>query len=368
MLMHAMSGGTGHQRSTGPFLPADARAPGISIVIPTYSRPRQLRECLDAIRRLRYDRARFEVIVVDDGSPEPLDHVIAGVAGELAVTLVRQARAGPGAARNRGAALARGEYLAFLDDDCTPEPDWLERLACELRRDGRRLLGGGVANGLDGNVYSTASHCIAQFVYDYTRGPGAHERFFTANNVALRTTLFRQLGGFLISIPGATAEDKEFCDRWQMAGLQLTHVPDAVVSHRHHLAFHSFLHQHFKYGRGILAFRLLRRRRARQASLVPEPWRFYARLVMSPVHMLSGAQRWRTTVLVAVAQVATMAGAAYQALRWRTNRRMVPVRPATSTVGGGGTRRRSAGSDLSRQSTAVAPVRRRIKDARSSAT
>src|SRR5258705_2165999 len=100
-----------------------ADAPTVSIVVPTFARPAQLRRCLEGIARLEAGTSSFEVIVVDDGGPEPLDTLVASSADGLDIRLIRQPRGGPAAARNAGAALARGVFLAFIDDDCTPAPD-----------------------------------------------------------------------------------------------------------------------------------------------------------------------------------------------------------------------------------------------------
>lgn len=306
-------------------VPAGAGAPLVSIVIPTYARAAKLRACLDGVRRLRFDPARYEVIVVDDGSPEPLEAIAGDYRDALAIDVVRQPRSGPGAARNAGVAVARGRFLAFLDDDCTPSPDWLAVLVRELERDERRLLGGRVVNALSGNAYSVASESISEFVYDYNRTPAARERFFTSNNIAVAASLFRELGGFSSSIPAGTAEDKEFCDRWRARGLPLAHVPDAVVMHAHDLTFRRFLRQHFRYGRGILAFRLMRRARARAngvgRAIIPESLGFYARLVASPLRRRDRPRRWRSALLLVLAQAATISGAAWQLLRWPLDRR-----------------------------------------------
>jgi glycosyltransferase involved in cell wall biosynthesis len=292
-----------------------AHTPTVSIVVPTFARPAQLRRCLDGIARLEASTFSLEVVVVDDGGPHPLDTLIAPYANTLDVRLIRQARAGPAAARNAGVALARGVFLAFIDDDCTPAPDWLSAFVRELERDDRRLLGGRVENALTGNPYSTASEHISQFVYDYSRSGRALEPFFTANNIALAADLFRAVGGFATSIPSATAEDKEFCDRLRAHGFALAHVPSAVVHHAHDLTFARFLRQHFDYGRGILAFRLIRRRRAKSGFL-PEPLRFYTGLVLSPIHRPSSVGRWRLVALLVASQLATLAGALREALTW----------------------------------------------------
>ena len=305
-------------------------APTVSIVVPTFARPAQLRRCLDGIARLEAATFSFEVVVVDDGGPEPLDTLIESYADGLDIRLIRQSRAGPAAARNAGAALARGVFLAFMDDDCTPAPDWLSALVRELERDDRRLLGGRVENALIENPYSIASEHISRFVYEYNRTAGAREPFFTTNNIALAADLFRAVGGFETSIPSATAEDKEFCDRWVAHGLALTHVPSVVVHHAHELTCARFLRQHFNYGRGILAFRLIRRRRA-ESPFVPEPLKFYMDLVLSPVHRPSSVGRWRLTALVVASQLATLVGALREALTWPW---LIRAHDANRRVGG----------------------------------
>lgn len=302
------------------------RAPLISIVIPTFARPQRLRECLQGIAGLRAEDVTFEVVVVDDGSPHSLAPLVAEFASRLPVRFVEQERGGPGNARNAGAAVARGRYLAFLDDDCRPASDWLAVLVHELERNPSRLLGGRVENALIDNPYSEASEWIGQFVYEYNQSPSALEPFFTTNNIALSADLFRALGGFTTAIPSATAEDKDLCDRWRARGLTLSAVPAAIVYHAHDLSFRRFLRQHFNYGRGILAFRLLRRRRAPRTSrvphvngvrspIVPEPLRFYVGLVLSPVRARGTRRRWRLLTLLVVSQLATMAGAMREALR-----------------------------------------------------
>jgi GT2 family glycosyltransferase len=246
------------------------------------------------------------------------------------VRLVTQSRGGPAAARNSGAAVARGRFLAFIDDDCVPAPDWLTVLADEMSRDGRRLLGGRVENALADNPYADASEAIGQFVYEHGMTAATKERFFTTNNFAVPLDLFRSLGGFDPAIPSATAEDKEFCDRWRARGLPLAAVPAAVVYHSHDLTFTRFLRQHFNYGRGILSFRLERRKRT-PGHLVPEPVGFYIRLVLVPARARGVRRRWRRLLLLIASQLATAAGAAYQALSFPRRRRATLARRRTPT-------------------------------------
>lgn len=87
--------------------------PTFSIIIPTYNRQAFLKAALDSV--WQQTSTDFEVIVVDDGSVDGTREYLDSLGGRI-VTL-SQRNQGPGAARNNGTQLARGEYLAFLDSD-----------------------------------------------------------------------------------------------------------------------------------------------------------------------------------------------------------------------------------------------------------
>jgi glycosyltransferase involved in cell wall biosynthesis len=138
--------------------------PSISIVIPTYSRPKQLAVCLQSLLLLDYPRDRLEVIVVDDGGEPPLDAVVAPFRSALTLSLLRQPNAGPAAARNTGAERAGGEFIAFTDDDCLPEPGWLQEMAHALSTERECMVGGTTVNAAP-NLYATTSQLIVDVVY-----------------------------------------------------------------------------------------------------------------------------------------------------------------------------------------------------------
>jgi GT2 family glycosyltransferase len=294
----------------------------ISIVIPTYARPERLRGCLRGIESLDFPRDQFEVIVVDDGGREPAAGVVAEFANRFPIRLITQARGGPASARNAGAAVAGGRFIAFVDDDCVPMSGWLTALARELERHSDRLLAGPVVNALPDNSFSAATQLICTFVAEYYATGRGRERFFTTNNLALSAARFRELGGFDPSIRGATAEDKDFCDRWQARGYELGWVPGATVHHLHELNLWSFIRQHYNYGRGILSFRLKRRRRA-ASRIVPEAPSFYGKLILHPLRS-GGQRRWRMVFLLILSQLALAVGAANAALADRAWRQRGP--------------------------------------------
>ena len=104
----------------GPVI--DFPLPFFSVVVPTYRRPGQLAACLGALSRLDYPRDRFEVIVVNDGSPAPPQGEVEGFRDRLDVQLLRQAHAGPAAARNAGVTRARGHSWLLRTTTARPLP------------------------------------------------------------------------------------------------------------------------------------------------------------------------------------------------------------------------------------------------------
>src|SRR5215218_3851521 len=167
-----------------------------SVVVATHNRPRQVAECLAALADLDYPRDRFEVIVVDDGSPTTLDPVVAPYHDRLDLTLVRRERGGLGEAGNTGAVCAKGTFLAFIDDDCVVSPDWLQALGTRFNAAPDQLVGGRTLNGLPGNPYSSATQLLMDYLYAYHNANPADARFFATNNLALPAARFRQIGGF----------------------------------------------------------------------------------------------------------------------------------------------------------------------------
>lgn len=294
-------------------------APELTVVVPTRGRFAQLRNCLEGICAQDVDPHRFEVVIVDDASPQPLASLIECYRDRLAVRLIVQERSvGPAAARNAGVEIARGRLLAFIDDDCVPSPHWLSALMRELSRHPDSLLGGYVENGLPDNPYSTASQQISTYVRRYYEAEHGNEKFFPTNNLALSAERFRELGGFVTSIPSHTAEDKEFSDRWRARNYPMAYVPDAVVRHSHELSWRTFVRQHFSYGRGIFIFRQIRRRRG-PSRLIPERLGFYWNLVVHPLRAKREASAWQQAGLIVVAQMATVAGAMWAATRESPN-------------------------------------------------
>ena len=113
--------------------PTVGSAGTISVVVTTHNRAELVLETLASI--LAQSRPPLEVIVVDDGSTDATPQSLAPLAASGRIRYVRQANAGLAAARNHGASLARGDYLAFIDDDDLWPADVLAWQAAHLDAD-----------------------------------------------------------------------------------------------------------------------------------------------------------------------------------------------------------------------------------------
>ena len=305
-------------RSVDPLL--------FSVIIPTYNRPERLAKCLDSLARQTLPVDRWEVVVVDDGSPHSMESVVTPVRSHLQIRLIRQANAGPAAARNAGAAAATAQYLAFTDDDCQPLANWLEQLAGEFAQNPSALIGGQTLNALPGNLYSTASQLLIDYLYSYYNDTQEEPTFFASNNFAVPRDAYQKLGGFDTSFPLAAGEDREFCDRWLQHGLPMHYAPAVQIYHAHSLKLASYWRQHFNYGRGALHFHEARSRRQAEAIKV-EPLAFYIRLLLYP---LSRQQSWNGLSLAGlffISQVANVAGFFWE----KRQQKLLPAKPSATS-------------------------------------
>lgn len=107
----------------------------ISVIVPTYNRPKQLQRCLAALLEQHTPLQPCEVIVADDGSTDSSEETTVNRATQqLPIRYVRQTHRGIAATRNLGIRTAQGRILAFIDDDCIVDSDWLRSIEAAYRR------------------------------------------------------------------------------------------------------------------------------------------------------------------------------------------------------------------------------------------
>lgn len=213
-------------------------APKASIVIPVFNQFAHTLACLRALSA-HPPEAPVEVIVVDDGSRDETETALRQVAG---LRYHRRAQNGGFiAACNEGAALARGEYLVFLNNDTIPQPGWLDALlrtfeehpgcglagAQLLYPDGRLQEAGGIVFD-DGNAYNYGRFEAPQDPrYAFVREAG----YCSGAAIATPRGLFAQLGGFDTRYAPAYYEDADYAFSVRKAGLSVLYQPAARVVH-----------------------------------------------------------------------------------------------------------------------------------------
>ncbi len=279
--------------------------PYFSIIVPTYNRPAQLATCLKSLVELEYQRDRFEVIVVDDGSKESLYSVVRPFSKEITVKLVSQLNAGPAAARNTGVKHAKGEYIAFTDDDCRPAHDWLQQLAAHFGAAKNHAIGGKIINALIHNLYSSASQLHVDYLYEYYNADPQKARFFSTGNFAVPAKIFDAVGGFDHSL--ITGEDREFCDRLLDYGYSMRYASEVVVHQAHTLTLRSFWLQHYNYGQGAFIFRRVQAQRS-QRKINLECLSFYFKLISYPFWSRLGTKPLRYVMFLFISQAANLLG------------------------------------------------------------
>ena len=244
-------------------------APQVAIVIPTYQRGALLARTLRAVSGLKTAVAH-EIVVVDDGSDEVnLALVERAVATCPTARLLRQENAGPARARNTGYRAGSGDLVAFIDDDCAPAPDWLQRLIAPFERSDARL------GAVGGRVLPEPPHnWVGRFCAATEYSSGLQPVFLNAAtaNACFRRSVLDELGGFDEGFRHPGGDDPDLSERVRAAGYRLEFVPDAIVYHAELETLGDFLGHMFRRGLGEARLASKHGRRARtalRAALLP---------------------------------------------------------------------------------------------------
>lgn len=262
----------------------DGRCIAVSVIVMTWNREAALRRCLDSLETQSFGTQRFEVVLVDV-SDVPVRGLVAEYEGRLRIQHIVGDNRGVAGNRNRGAAHASGEWLAFLDDDCIAVTDWLAELVTHTAADGMTLVGGGVVMVDDAGIWACCGQLVTEAVDAHFNRHGQPATFFPGLNFIVSREHYLRIGGTDESFGRLAAEDRDFCDRWRESGGTLRSCPAALVQHEHRTTLRGFLRQQFNYGRGAWHYYARRRQRRGDAirsghagafhtwSLVREPWR-----------------------------------------------------------------------------------------------
>ncbi|HET6434923.1 MAG TPA: glycosyltransferase, partial [Xanthomonadaceae bacterium] len=221
-----------------PFAVPSTDAPVASIVIPVFNQFAHTVACLRALAAHPPDAA-IEVLVVDDGSTDGTADALAQVAGLRYHR--RAANGGFIAACNDGAALARGEFLVFLNNDTVPQPGWLDALLATFAAHPDTGLAGAQLLYPDGRLQEAGGVVFADGSgWNYGRFGDARDPrhaylraadYLSGAAIAIPRALFAQLGGFAECYAPAYYEDTDLAFAVRAAGRGVLYQPAARVVH-----------------------------------------------------------------------------------------------------------------------------------------
>ncbi|MEL7067681.1 MAG: glycosyltransferase [Cyanobacteria bacterium J06581_3] len=192
----------------------------LSIIIPTYHRDDLLAKCLDCLKpevQTLTDK-QYEVVVSDDGGHKTAEQMVQDQYPW--VTWVAGPQKGPAANRNNGAKYAQGKWLVFTDDDCLPDPQWLEAYVEAIREKTDCLV-------FEGRVYvDRPKRSLAEKSPRNETGG-----YLWSCNLAIQRDLFKSLQGFDERFPYAAMEDVDLRLRLTKSGHPFLFVETAAICH-----------------------------------------------------------------------------------------------------------------------------------------
>lgn len=215
--------------------------PFFSVVVCSYNGAATIRDTMEGLLKLNYPYC--EIIVVNDGSKDNTEDIVK----EYPVKLISTKNKGLSSARNTGLNNAKGEIVAYIDDDAYPDVHWLHYLAYAYINSTHAAMGGPnilpdengaiatcVANAPGGPVHVLSTDETAEHV------PGC--------NLSVRRDVLNKIGGF-DPIYKAAGDDVDVCWRIQEAGYTIGFHPSALVWHHRRNSLNAYWKQQKGYGK-----------------------------------------------------------------------------------------------------------------------
>lgn len=237
-----------------------------SVVIPTYQRPAVLAQTLDRLTSelQGVSAGTFEIVVTDDSHDDGTRLMVGDRYPH--VRYVRGPGRGPAANRNCGAAMAQGEWIAFIDDDCQPANGWLAALDHAEVISSLDVIEGAIV--APEKVDSPFRHY----------GENATGGLYWSGNLAVRREVFNRLGRFDEDFTQAAGDDLEFGDRIRRSGVRTVFCAAATVMHPTHVVSWRYIAWHVFAIRWHLLYVL----KAGQAPAADAPaWKALSFLIVS---------------------------------------------------------------------------------------
>jgi glycosyltransferase involved in cell wall biosynthesis len=216
--------------------------PKASVVIPAFNAQQTIVHVIQAVLAQTYP-GDIEIIVVDDGSTDRTPDIVQSF---REVRYIRQENAGPASARNKGASVAKGQFIFFTDSDCIAHRNWIERLFKGFIDDNIGVVCGsyGIANDQSMLARSIHREILYRHHFLMPRFPQA----FGSYNFCVRRHVFSEAGGFNEDYRRASGEDNDLSYKILKSGYRIYFVKDALVDHYHPTSIRKYLKEQFRHG------------------------------------------------------------------------------------------------------------------------
>ena len=220
-----------------------------SIIIPVYNRPEEIEELLESLTHIDF-KGNYEVVIIEDGSKIPCEHVIQKYNDKLNISYYLKYNSGPGDSRNFGMNLAKGNYFIIFDSDCIIPNNYLSLVANELNQDYVACFGG-PDKALDSfsNIQKAINFAMTSFLTTGgVRGGSEKVSKFQPRsfNMGLSKIAFEASKGFGNIHPG---EDPDLAIRLWDLGFETRLIAKAFVYHKRRVDWEKFTDQVTKFGK-----------------------------------------------------------------------------------------------------------------------
>ena len=220
-----------------------------SIIIPVYNRPEEIKELLDSLLASNYTKP-YEIVVVEDGSSIPCQHIIDSFSTQLNISYYFKENSGPGDSRNFGMRKAQGDYFLIFDSDCIIPQNYLLEVEAELETEFVDCFGGPDA-ALDSfsNIQKAINFAMTSFLTTGGIRGGSEKigKFQPRSfNMGISKKAFEASNGFGNIHPG---EDPDLSIRLWKMGFKTRLFPKAFVYHKRRIDWQKFSIQVSKFGK-----------------------------------------------------------------------------------------------------------------------
>ncbi|MBH41206.1 MAG: hypothetical protein CL685_00650 [Candidatus Magasanikbacteria bacterium] len=194
--------------------------PFCSIVICTYNREKQLKKCLQSLHNLHYPKEKCEIIVVNDGSTDNTRYYLSQIKTKRFRVIHHNKNRGISCARNTGIANTTHNLIAFTDDDCVVDKNWLSRIT----KTGR-LSQSDIVFGKTHYMQKNNTARFPEKIVSISRWPGA-------GNILYKKEVFEKAGGFDSVFDAYHNEDSEMAIRAVAHDFSFSYEPQALCFHQ----------------------------------------------------------------------------------------------------------------------------------------